>query len=538
MATAKGNAPRERKASARTGQKQAAAVLQDPVAPAPAPKGENERNKSAGTVRAFYVVGIGASAGGLEALREFFGNTPPDSGIAYIVVSHLAPDHKSIMGQLLQKSTKLPVVEAEEAMQVRPNHVYVIPPAKEMSILGGQIQLLDPAPNKEVRYPIDFFFRSLAQDQGERAIAVVLSGTGTDGTRGIKDIKTEGGLVIVQDSQDAQYTGMPLSAVETGLADYVLPARKMPKTIVDYVRHTLALRLKNIQRGDAQEGDQLSKVFVLIRNEVGLDFSLYKRDHLLRGIQKQMSMHRIETLEEYVRLLRVNAEEVARLARALLIKVTRFFRDGFAFETLKRKGLPALTKGKDKKTPLRVWVPGCATGEEAYSIAMILREYMEETGNRFAIQIFATDVDSKLVEFGRNGLYPVGITEDVSPERLDRFFDKVGPKYKVKDDLRSLVIFAAQDLVKGPTFTRLDLISCRNVLIYMGAQLQKRIVPLFHYCLNPGGILFLGTSETIGGFIDVFSTLDNKARIFQAKRVKSPALPKSMRTVQIPEMPR
>lgn len=520
------------KRSAGEKQKKAEPLLKDqPVNPAVS---EEENQSNASKLRAFYIAGIGASAGGLDALKEFLKNLPQDSGIAYVVIAHLAPDYKSIMGQLLQKHTRMKVFEAEDKIQVKPNCVYIIPPGKEMSILHGRLQLLNPARENEIRYPIDFFLRSLALDQGEYAIGIILSGTGTDGTQGVEDIKSEGGLVIVQDSADALFTGMPISAVETGMADYVLSAKEIPQAIIDYIRHSMDLKVRKIKEKEVETTNELKKIFVLIRNEVGLDFTQYKPDHLIRGIQKQMSMHRIPAIEDYIRFLRINPDEVVRLSKALLIKVTRFFRDDFAFESLKKKALPVLTKGKDKKIPLRVWVPGCSTGEEAYSIAILLREYMDEIQVRFAVQIFATDVDSEFIEQARAGHFPESITDDVSPKRLERFFDKTGAEYKIKDDIRSMVIFAAQDLVKGPTFMRLDLISCRNILIYMGLTLQKKLIPLFHYCLIPGGFLFLGSSETIGSFVDLFSAMDNKARIFQAKKVKSPPLPKSMRSIQIP----
>lgn len=486
-------------------------------------------------VRAFYVAGIGASAGGLEALKHFFKNLQRDSGIAYVVIPHLAPDHKSIMVELLQKHSKLPVVEAVDKTKVKPDYVYVLPPGMEISISQGALQLMPPIMNKDKYHPIDQFFRSLAQDQGSFSIGIVLSGTGTDGSQGIREIKNESGLVIVQESTDALYTGMPLSAVETGVADFVLPAKKIPEILTNYVRQSLNTRVNTNQTVSKEVEDTLKKIFVLIRSQAGLDFSLYKRDHLIRGINKQMSMHRIDTMEDYVRFLRVNNDEVLRLSRALLVKVTRFFRDEFAFEALKKKAFPIITKGKNKKTALRIWVPGCSTGEEAYSLAILLREFMEEKQERFAVQIFATDVDNNLIEHARAGIYPAGVADDISDERLSRFFEKSGTDLKIKDDIRSMIIFAVQDLVKGPTFMRLDLISCRNLLIYMGQPLQKKIIPLFHYCLNPGGILFLGSSETIGSFGDLYSTLENKARLFQARRVKSPALPRSMREIQIPE---
>ncbi|OPY65127.1 MAG: Chemotaxis protein methyltransferase Cher2 [Syntrophorhabdaceae bacterium PtaU1.Bin034] len=496
-----------------------------------------EQQKSRAGVRAFYIAGIGASAGGLETLQEFLKNVPDNSGIGYVIVAHLAPDCKSVMAELLQKHSKMKVYEAEDQMQVMPNCVYVIPAGKEMAILKGCLQLMQPRAEKGVSYPIDFFFRSLAKDQADYGIGIILSGTGTDGTQGIKDIKNERGLVIVQDSEDARYTGMPISAAETGIADYIIPVRKIPKHVFDYVRHARILQVKRINKKD-MTSDYLKKMLVLIRNEVGFDFTLYKPDHLIRGIQKQMSMHRIGSIEDYLRFLRANPDEMNLLARVLLIKVTRFFRDESAFEILKSKAFSLIAKGKDKKNPLRVWVPGCSTGEEAYSIAMVLREFMEEMQGRFAVQIFATDIDDSLIETARSGLYPAGIAEDVSPERLERFFIRMGPDYKVKDEIRSMVIFAVQDLVKGPTFMKLDLISCRNVLIYMGSQLQKRIIPLFHYCLNRQGILFLGTSETIGDFGNLFSAVDGKARVFQAKNVPSPPLPRAMRGIQMPENPR
>ena len=468
--------------------------------------------------KSFTIVGIGASAGGLEAFEQFFRHMPADSGMAFILVSHLDPTHKSILGDLLTRYTTMDIFQAEDGLVVKPNCVYLIPPNKDMSILHGSLQLFEPAKSQGIRHPIDFFFRSLAEDRGEKAIGIVLSGTGTEGALGLKAIKGEGGLVLAQEVKTAKYDGMPASAIATGLVDYVLSPDKMPEQLLNYIRRPYSRPLLPLETPMGRSQDLLQKIFVLIRAQTGHDFSLYKQNTILRRVQKRMAIHQIERLTDYVTYLRNNPLESDALFKELLIRVTNFFRDPEAFEALKTKILPQLLKNMPVDTPLRMWVPGCSTGEEAYSLAIIVRECLQELKKNFKVQIFATDIDSSAVETARAGIYAESITVDVSPERLARFFVKKGSTYKVKEEVRETVVFAVQNLAKDPPFSRLDLISCRNLLIYLNSVLQKKVLPLFSYSLKHDGILFLGSSETIGDHADLFSVLDKKWKIYKVKR--------------------
>jgi two-component system CheB/CheR fusion protein len=484
----------------------------------------------------FHIVGIGASAGGLEAFEEFFTHMPADSGMAFVLIPHLAPLHKSIMVDLLKRYTKMEIFEVKDGMEVKPNCVYIIPPNKDMSILHRKLQLLQPVESKGIRHPIDFFFRSLAAEKGEKAICIILSGTGTEGTLGLKDIKGEGGLVLVQEPKTSKYEGMPSSAISTGLADYVLPAKRMPEYLLRYVRGVYTKPPKPPEKPGEKVADPLQKIFILIRALTGHDFSLYKQNTIIRRIERRMTIHQIDSLSNYVTYLRTNPHEVETLSKDLLIRVTNFFRDPDAFEILTKKILPHIFKNKSYEQPIRIWVPGCTTGEEAYTIAIIIREHIQNVKGNFRVQIFGTDIDSEAIETARTGTYPDTIAVDISPERLRRYFVKEGSKYKIKDEIREMVVFAAHNLIKDPPFSKMDLISCRNVLIYMGSELQKRVIPLFHYALNPDGILFLGSSETIGDHADMFSVIDKKWKIFEAKKVESvPAELPDFRSVSLRE---
>jgi len=483
--------------------------------------------------KSFTIVGIGASAGGLEAFEQFFSNMPPDSGMAFIVVSHLDPTHKSILGDLLKRYTNMEVFQAQDGMAVKPNCVYLIPPNRDMSILHGSLQLFEPAKSQGIRHPIDFFFRSLAEDQGEKAIGIVLSGTGSEGALGLKAIKGEGGLVLAQEVKSAKYDGMPSSAIATGIIDYVLSPDKMPAQLLNYIRRPYSRPLLPVETPTGKSQDLLQKIFVLIRAQTGHDFSLYKQNTILRRIEKRMAIHQIERLTDYVTYLRNNPAETEALFKELLIRVTNFFRDPNAFEVVKTKILPLLLKNRPVDTPLRIWVPGCSTGEEAYSLAIIVREYLQELKKNVKVQIFATDIDGTSVETARAGIYPESITVDVSPERLARFFVKKGATYKVKEDIREMVVFAAQNLVKDPSFSRLDMISCRNLLIYLNSALQKKVLPLFGYSLKPEGILFLGSSETIGDHADLYSVLDKKWKLYKVKRSAGAPLPVAPRSAAL-----
>ncbi|MBN1341902.1 MAG: PAS domain-containing protein [Phycisphaerae bacterium] len=478
--------------------------------------------RSARTAKvSFPIVGMGASAGGLEALEAFFREMPSDSGMAFVVVTHLAPDQTSLLPELLQRRTRMQVLEAVDGARIQPNHAYVTPPKKRLTILNRRIQLVAPAEPHGLQLPIDTFFRSLSEDQQERAIGIILSGTGTDGALGVKTIKGGSGMVMVQEPQSAKFSGMPDAAIATGLVDYVLPPSEMPSRLIKYAKGPYLKGAGLPEPIDAPLPAATREILALLRARTGHDFSHYKPSTMRRRIDRRMNVHHIESAEHYTRYLQENPHEIDLLFRELLIGVTSFFRDPDAFEALARTGLPELLASRPDDHTLRVWVPGCSTGEEAYSIAIALRECMDTLGRHLQFQLFATDLDSHAIEVARNGIYPDGIAADVSRQRLRRFFTKQDARYRIKKDVREAVVFASQNVIKDPPFTKLDLISCRNLLIYLDSDLQKRLVPMFHYALTPGGILLLGTSESIGGFSDLFSTIERKWKFYRRK--ESPA---------------
>ncbi len=470
----------------------------------------------------FAIVGIGASAGGLAAFEAFFSTMPADTfpGIAFVLVQHLARDHKSILSELIRRYTLMQVLEVEDGMIVKANCAYIIPPNRDMALVNGRLQLLEPTLARGIRLPIDFFFRTLAQDQHERAICIVLSGTGTDGTLGLRAVKGEGGMVMVQIPETAEYDGMPRSAIATGLADFVLPANEMPPQLLAYVAHAFGNSQRPVTSRVLPSTDGLEKIFLLLRSQTGHDFSQYKRNTIIRRLERRMAVHQIDRLDDYLRYLQLTRGEVDALFRDLLIGVTNFFRDTEIFDEIQEQVIPQLFAGKSSGESIRVWVAGCSTGEEAYSIAMLLRERMEELKGNFKVQVFATDLDREAIEYARAGIYPSSIVADVSAERLAHFFDQENPDgstYRIHKTIRDMLIFSEHSLIKDPPFSKLDLISCRNLLIYMGSDLQKKLLPLFHYALNPDGLLVLGSSESIGEFGDLFSVVDPTAKIYQRK---------------------
>ncbi len=469
----------------------------------------------------FPVVGIGASAGGLAAFEAFFSGLPADTdpGMAFVLVQHLAPDHKSMLTDLIRRYTRMQVFEVEDGMVVKPNCTYIIPPNRDMALLNGTLQLFEPSAPRGRRLPIDFFFRSLAQDRHERAISIVLSGTGSDGTLGVRAIKGEGGMVMVQNPDSTEYDGMPRSALATGLVDYELPPVEMPAQLMAYVAHAFAKTPKSGSVPTLTGENALQKIFILMRTQIGHDFSQYKPSTINRRIERRMAIHQIETIESYVKFMQQTPIEVEALFRDLLIGVTNFFRDPEAFQVVENQVVPELFAGKPAGSVLRVWVPGCSTGEEAYTLAILLQERMEKLRQGFKVQIFATDIDNQAIAVARSGLYPASIAADISAERLGRFFS-IEPDsctYRIHKTIRDMLIFSEQDVTKDPPFSKLDLISCRNLLIYMGGELQNKLILLFHYALNPGGVLFLGTSETVGNFGDLFTVLDRKAKLYKRK---------------------
>ncbi len=501
--------------------------------PEPAPPAQADAAPVPDSRWGFPIVGIGASAGGLAAFEAFFSGMPADAdtGMAFVLVQHLAPDHKSILADLIGRYTRMQVFEVEDGMVVRPDCAYIIPPNRDMALLNGALQLLEPASPRGQRLPIDYFFRSLAQELRERAIGIVLSGTGSDGSLGVRAIKDEGGMVMVQRPDSAEFDGMPKSAIATGAADCELLPAEMPARLVAYALHAYdhsaaAVPLSRVENA-------LAKISILIRAQTGHDFSQYKATAISRRIQRRMALQQIDSLDGYVRYLQQAPAEVAALFRDLLIGVTKFFRDTEAFAALEQRVIPRMFEGRPAGAVVRVWSPGCSTGEEAYSLAMLLVEHMETLKQNYPVQVFATDIDSRAIATARSGLYPASIAADLSPERLARFFgsEAVGGAYRVQKRIRDLLVFSEQDMIKDPPFSRLDLVSCRNVLIYMGRELQRRLLPLFHYALNPGGFLFLGTSETVGDFGELYAVLDRDAKIYQRREVHAGARPRILPAV-------
>ncbi len=443
----------------------------------------------------FPVVGLGASAGGLEALESFLKNVPPKSGMAFVVVQHLDPTHKGMLVELLQRATAMPVVQIKDRMRVEPDQVHVIPPNKDLSILHGVLHLLQPAAPRGLRLPIDFFFRSLGDDQQDRAIAVILSGMGSDGSLGIRTIKEKAGAVFVQEPSSAKFDGMPRSAIDVGLADVIAPVDQLPARILIYRTH-LPLMAKPKAALHEKEQGALEKIVVLLRAQTGHDFSHYKSATIYRRIERRMGLHQLARIADYVRYLRENPKEIEALFKELLIGVTSFFRDPAAWDQLRDEALPALLSARPHAHVLRAWTAGCSTGEEAYSLAMIFKEALDRQKPHRAVslQIFATDLDRDAIDKARQGVYPANIAADVSEQRLARFFVQDDRGYRVGKEIREMVIFATQNLVMDPPFTKLDVLTCRNLLIYVDPELQRKLVPLFHYSHGSSSNIHAGIS--------------------------------------------
>jgi two-component system CheB/CheR fusion protein len=465
------------------------------------------------------VIGIGASAGGLAPLETFFSHMPSDGEIAaaFVIVQHLDPNHESILSELMRRCTRMPVFDITDGIKVEANCVYVTRPNKELSVSKGRIQLSSPTLARGLRLPIDFFFRSMASSLAERAICIILSGNGTDGTLGLRAIKEAGGMAMVQDPESAEFEGMPRSAISSGLADYVLPPEEMPAQLAAYLKRASGCTVSPTAAG-LEVSTWLLKIMALLRTHNGHDLSHYRQNTIRRRVERRMVVNQVDSLESYVRLLRQNPSELDILFRELLIGVTSFFRDPPAFDAVRDQALLPLMSERPSGLPLRLWVPACSTGEEAYSLAMLLHEAAEKLGREFVVQIFATDIDHDSIERARAGVYPASIAADVSPERLTRFFvQEQSDFYRIKKGLRDQLIFAEQDIIKDPPFSKLDFISCRNMLIYMEPLLQKRLMPLFHYALAPGGFVLLGNSESVGEFSNLFTTIDRKWKLYRRK---------------------
>ena len=488
-------------------------------------KGCRKRPASAGTepgvapenaaaAQPFFVAGLGASAGGLEALASFFEAMPDDSGIGFVVIQHLSPDHKSMMAELLGRNTRMPVCQAEDGMPVEPNHVYLIPPKKCLTIFHGKLVLTEWDSKKGPNLPIDLFFSSLAEDRGERTIAIALSGTGSDGTRGIRTIKEAGGLVVIQDKHSAKFSGMPDSAIATGLADFILPAADMPPALLKFIQHPLLARPGG--KLILPPPDTMQQIEGLIRTHTGIDFSGYKRSTVVRRLERRIGISQVGNAGQYFEYLRQSPPEVSAFANDLLISVTRFFRDTEAFKVLREEVVPAIFANATERS-IRVWVPGCATGEEAYSIAILLQEHAAKLGEKYEVKIFATDVNRKVIDFAATGIYPASIAADISKDFLADYFMKVEGGYRICRSIRDQIVFARQNVLNDPPFMRMDLISCRNLLIYLQTPWQRKVLSILHYALRSEGWLFLGTSETVGEQQDHFEAIHVKARVFQKR---------------------
>ena len=458
------------------------------------------------------IVGIGASAGGVEALEQFFKAVPADNGMAFVVVTHLSPSHESMLAEILGRATRMPVFYARDGELVQPLQVHVLPRSATLTIREGRLRLHRTGAADRERTPIDAFFNSLAADQGEHAIGVVLSGGGSDGTLGLKAIKENGGLTVAQGSNQTRprFAEMPTSAVAAGFVDLLLPVEDIPERILSYVRNWGAFDPK-------RPVDALTNIHRLLRERSGHDFSDYKDRTFQRRVQRRMQVVQTTKLEDYVERLQADPEEVGALFRDLLIGVTNFFRDPAAFRVLETLAVPKLFEDKNADDEVRVWVTGCSTGEEAYSIAILLREHMDKLQVVPKVKIFATDIDEAAMKIARSACYPANSVKDVVPERLKRFFVQEAGSYRLAKDLREMCIFSTHSVIRDPPFSRLDLISCRNLLIYLKPGLQGQVIPLFHYSLRPGGYLFLGLSENLARYNDLFRSLDRKNRLFQRR---------------------
>jgi PAS domain S-box-containing protein len=477
----------------------------------------------------FLIVGLGASAGGIQALKEFFGQVPADSGVAYVVILHLSPDHDSQLAGILQAVSAVPVTQVTEKVLVEPNHVYVVPPDRHLEMMDGHILVSPNTTVEERRAPVDIFFRTLAESHGARAVAVVLSGTGANGSMGLKRVKERGGVAFVQNPREAEFNEMPRNSIATDLVDGVLPVAEIPARIIGYKNSlgTVEIPVEAEERPEDQQ-QALREVFTQLRLRTGHDFSNYKRPTLLRRVERRINVRSLPGLQAYAAFCREHAEETQSLLKDLLISVTNFFRDQKAFEAVERDILPRIFHNKGAEDPVRIWVAGCATGEEAYSIAILCAERALGVADAPKIQIFASDIDEAAIATAREGLYTLNDAADVSPERLRRFFTREGEAFRVRREIREMILFAQHNVLKDPPFSHLDLVSCRNLLIYLNHAAQERVMETLHFALNPGGYLFLGSSESVNGAGDLFATASREHHIFQSRQAAA-------RTYPVPE---
>jgi two-component system, chemotaxis family, CheB/CheR fusion protein len=463
----------------------------------------------------FPVVGIGASAGGLYSLEKFFEHLPDNLGMAFIVVQHLSPDRKSLMAKILSRKTAMQVRDITDGMKLEPNTIYAKPSDQDVVVTRRTLRLKKP--EKEQALPVDRLFRSMAGDLGDKAVGVILSGTGSDGTLGVQEIKGAGGMVMVQDPEEAEYPGMPESANETGKVDHLLEIREMPEVLITYFRNSSHRQRQNIGGVEADEKDELNAILKVVHSRTGHDLTQYKKSTVKRRVARRMDVTGIDSMPDYERFLRMNPDEVDVLFKDLIINVTSFFRDPEALEALKEKAIVPLVASMEDDNAVRVWVPGCATGEEAYTLGMLFVEVMDEQKRRLKVKIFGSDINVDSIAAARDALYPGKIAEDVDTGRLKRFFAKVNGNYRVEKSLREMMVFSVHDITRDPPFSRVDLVSCRNLLIYMESELQNRILPLLRYALKPKGYLFLGASEGVGGFSELFHPIDRKWKVFQVE---------------------
>ncbi|HLH06046.1 MAG TPA: chemotaxis protein CheB [Terriglobales bacterium] len=493
-----------------------------------ASNGPGALDKESGAPARCVVVGVGASAGGLEAITELLKPLPADPGMAFVLVPHLDPTHESAMTELLARATKMPVKQVEEGDLVKPNHVYIIPPNEIMTIQQGALRLKKRDTLAGIPMPIDIFLRSLAEDRGKDAIGVILSGTATDGTLGLAVVKNEGGITFAQEPKSARHASMPNSAIASGHVDFVLPPREIARELIRLSSHPYVAGpdSEEIQESIQQpQGTQMEQIFRLLRQLRKVDFTNYKPATIRRRIHRRMALAKIDDLGEYVSLLRTSRQELEALHSDLLINVTSFFRDPETFEALAEVAYPALLRGRQPNETIRIWVPGCSTGEEAYSHAISLLEYATKVRADITVQIFGTDLSESAIRTARMGIFKPSIAGDLSPARLRRFFNKVKAGYQISKSVRDLCIFATQNVFDDPPFSHMDLVSCRNVLIYLGPELQKRVIPVFHYALNPSGFLMVGNTEALGGIgTDLFEPADKRHKIYLKKLVATPAI--------------
>jgi len=481
------------------------------------------------TILNFPVVGIGASAGGLEALQEFFKNMTPTPDAAFVVIQHLSPDYKSYMNELLSRYTSIKIEIVTDGMALKANHIYLIPPKMNMTIFHGVLYLNELSATRTLNLPIDIFFRSLAKDQEKNAVGIILSGAGSDGTLGIKAIKEFGGMTMAQDDESAKFESMPHSSISTGMVDIIRPPKQLAEELINYIKHPFVKEKRRIETILAGEQSQLSKVISILSETKNVDFSCYKENTIIRRLEKRISINRFEKIEDYIKFLLNNSKEINILFNELLIGVTRFFRDEAAFNSLKSQVISKIIESAPSNKEIRVWVAACSTGEEAYSLAILFKECMAEYNANREVKIFATDLDKNSLEFASTGFYPDNIVADVSAERIAKYFSKKEGGYQINENIRSMIVFARQNIINDPPFSKLDLVSCRNFLIYVNPDTQQKIFSLFSMALNDNGHLFLGSSESLGNMSEGFKTIDTKSKIFQKQSNYKPMVQQGLR---------